>query len=200
MKLKKNGIFYGFAVKGSPADCVKIALQELLNKKPDIILSGINLGSNTGINVLYSGTVAAAIEGAFLGIPSAALSLDARKDADFSFAAGFSRKIISYIKNNKINSHAALNVNIPAVSKNSIKGVSLTRQSLSLHREKYERRIDPRGNIYYWLKGEIFPDEKETNTDANLLVQNIITITPITYDLTCLDDLEKLKTVTLPEI
>ena len=199
-EIKKNSIFYGFAVKGTPADCVKIAVQELLDKKPDIILSGINLGSNTGINVLYSGTVSAAIEGTFLGIPSAALSLDTRKDADFSFAACFSRKVISYINNNKINRHTALNVNIPAVPENRIKGVSLTRQSLSIHREKYERRIDPRENEYYWLTGECSPDENEVDTDTNLLMQNIITITPITYDLTCLNDLERLKTAILPEL
>ena len=199
-EIKKSGIFYGFAVKGTPADCVKIALQELLDKKPDIILSGINLGSNTGINILYSGTVSAAIEGAFMGIPSVALSLDTRKDADFSFAAGFSRKVISYISDNKINRHTALNVNIPAVPENRIKGVSLAKQSLSSHREKYERRVDPRDNIYYWLTGECSQDENEVETDTNLLMQNIITITPITYDLTCLNDLERMKNASLPEI
>jgi len=199
-EIKIKGIFYGFAVKGTPADCVKIAVKELLNKKPDIILSGINLGSNAGINVLYSGTVSAAIEGIFLGIPSAALSLDTRKDADFRFAASFSRKVISYINKNKINSHTALNVNIPAVPKNRIKGVSLARQNLNIHREKYERRIDPRGNVYYWLTGEHLPDETSSNTDVNLLMQNMITITPITYDLTCFNDLESLNNTSLPEI
>jgi 5'-nucleotidase len=199
-EIKKNGAFYGLALNGTPADSVKIAVQELLDKKPDIILSGINLGANVGINVLYSGTVSAATEGAFLGIPSVALSLDTRKDADFSFAAGFSRKVIGYIKENKINNNTALNINIPAVPENKIKGVSLARQSLDIHREKYERRVDPRGNVYYWLTGEFSPDESAKDTDTTLLKQNMITITPITYDLTSLKDLEKMKNIALPEV
>lgn len=199
-KVKKNGVFYGHAVSGTPADSVKIAVQELLEKKPDIILSGINLGSNVGINVLYSGTVSAATEGAFLGIPSAALSLDTRKDADFRFAAGFSRKVISYIVENKINNNTALNVNIPAVPESDIKGVALARQSLNIYREKYERRVDPRGNVYYWLTGEFPPDENTMDTDTTLLKQNMITITPITYNLTSLEDLERMKKFALPEI
>jgi 5'-nucleotidase len=199
-KVEKNGAFYGHAVNGTPADSVKIAVQKILEKKPDIILSGINLGANAGINVLYSGTVSAATEGAILGIPSIALSLDTRKDADFRFAAGFSRKVINYITENNINNHTALNINIPAVPENEIKGVSLARQSLNLNKEKYERRIDPRGNVYYWLTGEFSPDENTTDTDTTLLKQNVITITPITYDLTSLKDLERMKKFTLPEI
>jgi len=199
-EIEKNGTFYGFAVNGTPADCVKIAVQQLLAETPDIILSGINLGANTGINVLYSGTVSAATEGTFLGISSAALSLDAMKDADFGFAAGFSRKIIDYIKDNKVNKNTALNVNIPAVPEKEIKGVSLARQSLTIHREKYEQRIDPRGNVYYWLTGEFSPDERAADTDTALLKQNMITITPITYDLTCLGVLERMKTIPLPQV
>ena len=199
-EIEKNGSFYGFAVNGTPADCVKIAVQQLLAETPDIILSGINLGANTGINVLYSGTVSAATEGTFLGISSAALSLDTVKDADFIFAAGFSRKIIDYIKDNEINKNTALNVNIPAVPEKEIKGIALARQSLTIHREKYEQRIDPRGNVYYWLTGEFSPDEKDSDTDTALLKQNMITITPITYDLTCPGDLERMKSIPLPRV
>jgi len=199
-EIKKNGVFFGLSVNGTPADCVKIAVQELLKQAPDIILSGINLGANVGINVLYSGTVSAATEGTFMGIPSAAISLDTRKDPDFSFAANFSRKVIRYINDNKINRNTALNVNIPAVPEEKIKGVALTRQSLSFHREKYERRIDPRGNVYYWLIGEISPDETAEDSDTKRLMQNMITITPITYDLTCFNELEMLKTIALPEL
>ena len=200
LEIMNGGSFYGFAVNGSPADCVKIAVQEILEKTPDIILSGINPGANTGINILYSGTVSAAIEGTFLGIPSAALSLDSLKDPDFRFAARFSRKIIHYMKENTINNNTAFNVNFPAVPEKEIQGVALARQSLRIHREKYARRIDPRGNVYYWLTGEYSPDESARDTDTNLLMQKMITITPITYDLTCFNALERMRNITLPEI
>ncbi|MBN1104099.1 MAG: 5'/3'-nucleotidase SurE, partial [Deltaproteobacteria bacterium] len=114
-KVRRNGSFFGFGVKGTPADCVKIAVQELLKSPPDIILSGINLGANVGVNVLYSGTVSAATEGAFLGIRSAAISLDARQDPDFRFAARFTREVIRFMEDFGLRERAALNVNIPGL-------------------------------------------------------------------------------------
>ncbi len=113
-KIRKNGMDYGFAVQGTPADCVKIAVQELLEIPPDVILSGINLGANVGVNILYSGTVSAATEGAFLGIRSAAISLDTIKDPDFSFAANFSKELIRFMLMANLQDGIALNVNIPA--------------------------------------------------------------------------------------
>lgn len=199
-KISKNNTFFGYGVNGTPADCVKIAVQELIEKRPDIILSGINHGANVGINVLYSGTVSAATEGTFLGIPSAALSLDAGKNPDFQFAASFSRKIIDYIIKNNLNRNTALNVNIPSVPKDEIRGVALTRQSMRLYTEKYEKRIDPRGNTYYWLTGEFSSGKREKDADTDLLPQKMITITPITYDLTCLKELERLAEKALPEV
>ena len=196
----KNGSFFGFGVSGTPADCVKIAVQELLQAPPDIIISGINLGANVGVNVLYSGTVSAATEGAFLGIRSAAISLNTRKNPDFTFAARFSREIIRFITENDLKNGTALNVNIPPIPAERIKGVSITRQGLGRLKERFERRIDPRGNVYYWLSGEIPVKEEIHDSDCNALKENRITITPITFDLTCKEEIERLRTLPLPLI
>ena len=198
-KVRKNGSFFGYGVNGTPADCVKIAVQELLDFVPDVILSGINLGANVGVNVLYSGTVSAATEGAFLGIKSAALSLNTRRDPDFSFAARFSRSIIQFLKDNKLKKGTALNVNIPAISPGDIGGISVTRQGVGRFKERFERRIDPRGNVYYWLTGETPVEEEAVDTDANALRKNRITINPINYDLTSREDLEHLRNLPLPD-
>jgi 5'-nucleotidase len=196
----KNGGFFGYGVKGTPADCVKIAVQELLGAAPDIILSGINLGANVGVNVLYSGTVSAATEGAFLGIPSAAISLDARRRPDFGFAARFSRELIGFIRQNGLRQRTALNVNIPALPPEGIRGVSFTRQGVARFREKFERRIDPRGNVYYWLSGETPLEEGNPDADARALQEKRITITPISYDLTCEEELSRLRTLPPPAL
>jgi 5'-nucleotidase len=195
----KNGVFFGYGVTGTPADCVKIAVQELLQRPPDIILSGINWGANVGVNVLYSGTVSAATEGAFLGIGAAAISLKGEKNPDYGFAARFSREIIRFITENGLRKGTALNVNIPAVPADKIRGVSITRQDMSRFRERYERRVDPRGNVYYWLTGETPVEEEGPDTDARALKENRITITPITYDLTCLEEVNRLLSSPLPD-
>ena len=195
----KNGSFFGFGVSGTPADCVKIAVQELLQGPPDIIISGINLGANVGVNVLYSGTVSAATEGAFLGIRSAAISLSTRKNPDFTFAARFSREIIRFITENNLKNGTALNVNIPAIPADSIKGISITRQGIGRLKERFERRIDPRGNVYYWLSGEIPVKEEIHDSDCSALKEKRITITPITFDLTSEEEMERLRTLPLPD-
>jgi 5'-nucleotidase len=197
-KINKNGSFFGYAVTGTPADCVKIAVQEVLDRPPEIILSGINLGANVGVNVLYSGTVSAATEGAFLGIKSAAISLNTRQDPDFHFAARFSREIIRFLNENSLKRGTALNVNIPPLGPDKIKGVSLTRQGISRLKERFDRRVDPRGNIYYWLAGERSLEKDTPDTDVVALKQDRITITPIHYDLTSNEDLERLRSVPLP--
>jgi 5'-nucleotidase len=192
-KIHKKGTFYGYAVTGTPADCVKIAVKELLKKSPDVILSGINLGRNVGMDILYSGTVSAATEGAFLGFPSAAISLDTRKSPDFSFAARFSKEIIRFMTENRLKDGTALNVNIPAVPPHKIKGISFTRQGTSRFEERFERRNDPRGNTYYWLTGETLVGDGKSDTDSSELRNKKITITPIQYDLTCVEEVKKLK-------
>ncbi|GAF88697.1 unnamed protein product, partial [marine sediment metagenome] len=192
---KRNGVFFGYGVSGTPSDCVKIAVQEILSQRPDIILSGINLGSNVGINILYSGTASAATEGAFLGFPSVAISLDTKTNPDFSFAARFSRRIIRFVMENGLKEGTALNVNIPAVPEDQIKGISFATQDLGRHRDKYERRKDPRGNVYYWLAGETPVEKSMSNTDLNALTGNGITITPITFDLTDLKEMQRFSSI-----
>ncbi len=193
-KIRRNKTFFGYGVTGTPADCVKIAIQELLNSPPDIILSGINLGANVGVNVLYSGTVSAATEGAFLGIRSAAISLNTLTDPDFSVAAEFSRELIRFMIDSDLKKGTALNVNVPAIPREEIAGVCLARQGTTQVKEFFDRRSDPRGNTYYWLSGETPEEDRNPDTDAVLLKQNKITMTPIYFDLTCDEELGRLKT------
>lgn len=194
-KVMKNGSFFGYSVTGTPADCVKIAVQELLDGPPDIILSGINLGPNVGINILYSGTVSAATEGAFLGVKSAAISLDCRKDPDFGFASLFAKELIRFMMEIGLEEGIALNVNIPDGPPEEIRGVCFTSQGISKFDEKYERRSDPRGNVYYWLSGETLIEDGDTNSDSRALKENRITITPISYNLTSVNELNRLKSL-----
>ncbi|MBK5099509.1 MAG: 5'/3'-nucleotidase SurE [Desulfobacteraceae bacterium] len=199
-EVRKNGVFFGYAVTGTPADCVKIAVQELIERPPDIVLSGINPGANVGVNVLYSGTVSAASEGAFLGIPSAAISLNTRQNPDFRFAARFSKEVIRFLIQSKLKKGTALNVNIPALPPEKITGVCVTRQGTSRFEEHFERRNDPRGNVYYWLTGETPVGNGSPDTDSMALKENKITITPIHYDLTCPEELERLRSMPLPSL
>jgi len=191
-RFMRNGDFFGFAVSGTPADCVKMGVQEILQQKPDMIISGINPGANVGINLLYSGTVSAATEGAFLGIPSVAISLNTKNNPDFGFAAKFSRRMIQFVKGNGLKEGKALNVNIPAIPEDQIKGISVTTQDLVRHRDRYEKRNDPRGNVYYWLASETPVEESIPNTDLMALMENRITITPITFDLTDVKEVKRL--------
>ena len=199
-EVRRNGAFFGYAITGTPADCVKIAVQELLERPPDIILSGINLGANVGVNVLYSGTVSAATEGAFLGIRSAAISLNTRENPDFRFAAQFSKKIIEFMSENDLRAGTALNVNIPATPPEEITGVCVTRQGTARFKECFERRNDPRGNTYYWLSGETPVEDSNPDTDSVALKENKITITPVHYDLTCDEELKRLKVCVPPSL
>lgn len=189
-KFRKNGKFFGYAVAGTPADCVKIGIKELTDQPIDLVISGINLGPNVGIDVIYSGTVSAATEAAILGVPSLAISLDTRNDtADFSFAAKFARKLVLFmLQHPSLLKGTPLNVNIPAIPKDQIKGIVVTKQGSAQMIETFERRVDPRENIYYWLVGEsLINTEKATDTDTTALKNGMITVTPIHYDLTRYD-------------
>jgi len=194
-RLTRNGDFFGFGVSGTPADCVKIAVHELMEQKPDMILSGINPGANVGINILYSGTVSAATEGAFLGIPSIAISLNTKKNPDYRFAARFSRRLIDFVKKNGLNQGIALNVNIPALPEDQITGISFVPQELVRHRDKYEKRNDPRGNVYYWLAYEKSVEQSISESDSKALGENRITITPISFDLTNIAEMKRLASI-----
>jgi len=190
---RKDGNFIGYAVKGTPADCVKIGIKELSDKPVDLVVSGINLGANVGTNVIYSGTVSAATEGVIMGIPSIAISLDAHRNADFSFAARFARKAADFMLKNPMKD-VALNINIPAIPEEEIKGITVARQGRARLIESFEKRVDPRENIYYWLAGETrFSDGEEADSDACALRHCMVSITPIYYDLTRYDVLAELS-------
>jgi 5'-nucleotidase len=192
----KDQKLFGYAVTGTPADCVKIAYWVLLKDetKPDLLISGINLGANTGINVIYSGTVSAATEGAILGIPAFAVSLATLKNPDFGFAADFAKYLAPIVYNHNPPQGVYLNVNIPAVPRSEISGIQVTRQGLATYRENYHVRTDPRNINYYWLTGKKINVEKEISVDDRAIKNNRISITPIHYDLTFypyLSELEK---------
>lgn len=181
--MENNDIMYG--VTGTPADCVKIAVRALLDRKPDLVMSGINLGSNTAVNILYSGTVSAATEGTILGIPSAAISLSVHDYGDFSVAAKTGRKVAQLILTQGLPKGTLLNVNVPAVPEEAITGIRITRQGMSHFQEFYEKKTDPRGRVYYWLCGEMLElDGNDPCTDTSALKENAISITPIRYQLT----------------
>lgn len=192
---RKNGQFMGWAVAGTPADCVKIGLRELSDKPVDLVVSGINLGANVGINVLYSGTVSAATEGAILGVPSIAVSLGTHsRDADFGFAARFARKVARFMLEHNPNRHIPLNVNVPAIPEKDVQGIVVTRQGQARLMEQFEKRVDPRENVYYWLAGETqVADSEDNGTDFLALRNGMISITPIYYDLTRYDVMEELR-------
>ncbi|MFH0810667.1 MAG: 5'/3'-nucleotidase SurE, partial [Pseudomonadota bacterium] len=192
-KISRNGAFLGYGVSGTPADCVKIGVREVMAEPPDLVLSGINLGSNVGINVLYSGTVSAATEGAILGFPSVAVSLDALRHPDFSYAIEFTTRFIELVAQRPPEPGVALSVNVPARPKEEIKGVRLVRQGTSGYVERFEKRVDPREHVYYWQIGGPAIDMGDEGTDIRALSDGYVTVTPIFYDLTHHRELERLR-------
>ena len=176
---------FGFAVEGSPADCVKLGVSELLPRRPDMVVSGINIGLNAGIAVLYSGTVAAAIEGAFFGIPSIAVSLQFDENPDFCRAARLAVQIIRQVLEQRSDDVRLFNLNIPtkALSDESPK-VSVVPMDVRQYGERYERRVDPWGRTYYWATGEPGPAMDDNGTDLSALARGQIALTPLHYDLT----------------
>jgi 5'-nucleotidase len=177
--------FIGWAVEGRPADCVKLALLELLPERPDVIISGLNAGSNAGINVLYSGTVAAAIEGAFYGHTAIAVSLEYdKKIYDFPTAARYARRVIEQILACKPPQGSLFNVNIPVLERGPVKGIKVLPQNVSPYTEKFDRRVNPRGRTYFWASPEFLCPDPHPGTDVEALAEGYITITPLKFDLT----------------
>jgi 5'-nucleotidase len=192
-EVSENGEFLGYAVNGTPADCIKIAVTVLLDEPPELVISGINLGGNMGTCVIYSGTVSGATEAATMGIPSIAISLDTFEDPDFSAAAEFASALAPLVLSKGLPEGVSLNVNVPAVSRERIEGVAITRQGKSRVVETFDKRVDPRNNVYYWMAGEMRLDEVNPGTDCEMVAKNHISITPIHYDLTRHDAIETLK-------
>lgn len=193
-QFSKNGSFFGLAVEGTPADCVKLAVHTLLPRRPDILVSGINHGSNTAINIIYSGTVSAATEGTVLGIPSIAMSLTTYDKPDFRYAAKFARKLASFILKKGMPKGTLLNVNIPSVKEKEIRGIKVTRQGKTRWDDTFEVRRDPYNKEYYWLTGELEVIDHSDDTDQIAVMNNYVSITPIQYDLTDYNLLKKMRT------
>ncbi|NJK34729.1 MAG: 5'/3'-nucleotidase SurE [Oscillatoriales cyanobacterium SM2_2_1] len=173
-----------WACSGTPSDTVKLALDALMPQRPDLVLSGINHGANLGSDVLYSGTVSAAMEGVLEGVPSIAFSLTSFASRDFGAAAGFARRLVGAIAHQPLPAAMLLNVNIPAIPANDICGVVVTRLGIRKYRDLFEKRVDPRGKIYYWLSGEVVEEEAAADTDVQAIRNNYITVTPLHFDLT----------------
>ena len=178
--------FLGWAVEGRPADCVKLALVELLREPPDLVVSGLNAGSNAGINVLYSGTVAAAIEGAFFRLTAVAVSqaYGKPKAVDFASGAATARQVIEEILEAKPEPGSLFNVNIPRQELGPPKGLKVLPQNVSSYQESFVRNVDPRGRTYYWLGADYGCPDPHPDTDETALAEGYITLTPLQFDLT----------------
>ena len=175
----------GWAVEGSPADCVKLAITELCPETPDLVVSGINGGLNAGINVLYSGTVAAAIEGAFFGIESIAVSLEYDPHADFAKAAKIASRVIEQLIEHRGTEPKLYNLNIPSFALKNESRLQIVPMGLDRYGEQYEKRIDPRGREYFWATNLPAPQAGSSQTDLSSLAQGNVTLTALNYDMTC---------------
>lgn len=174
-----------FSCSGTPADCVKLALQELLDKRPDLVVSGINHGSNASINVIYSGTMSAAIEAGIEGIPAIGFSLcDYAWDADFSATGDAIKQIVSEALKNGIPKGTVLNVNIPKTDGVAPRGIKVCRQAHANWKEKFDKRTSPTGKEYYWLTGEFELLDKGEDTDIQALDQGYVSVVPTQFDMT----------------
>jgi len=174
-----------WSCSGTPVDCVKLAVDKILHQKPDICLSGINHGANHSINVIYSGTMSAAIEASIENIPSIGFSLmDYSLEADFTAAKKYARLIVEKVLSKKADKHLCLNVNIPKGDVELIKGVKVCRQAYAKYEEDFEERKDPSGKKYYWLTGIFQNLEKSKDTDVWALENNFVSVVPVQYDLT----------------
>lgn len=171
-----------YAVDGTPTDCINIAVNGILKKKPDLVVSGINKGGNLGDDVTYSGTVSAAMEGTLLGIPSIAISLVSRDDFDFKPAARFAAKLARFVLKKGLPKDTLLNVNVPEGS--DIKGYRVTKQGKRFYGDAVIEKVDPRGKKYYWIGGDVLRWEGGEDTDFEAVANKFISITPVHLDMT----------------
>ncbi|HSW35804.1 MAG TPA: 5'/3'-nucleotidase SurE [Candidatus Limnocylindrales bacterium] len=180
-----NPELIGWAVNGTPSDCVKLAVEAILADKPDLVISGINRGSNLGTDVLYSGTVSAAVEGLIMGIPSVAVSLTGGGDKnDFIFAARFICRLIPQLLEGCLPASTLININVPPGG-DTVRGARVTTLGKRRYRNIFDKRVDPRGSIYYWLAGELVEnDPEDADSDTRAVRDGYISVTPIQFNLT----------------
>ena len=188
LRMNKMNIFgdiEAWQTSGTPVDCVKLAVDKILHRKPDICLSGINHGANHSINVIYSGTMSAAMEASIEGIPSIGFSLlDYSYDADFTASKEIVKKIVTQVLQKKLDKHLLLNVNIPALPPGKIKGIKICKQAYAKYEEDFSERLDPHGKKYYWLTGAFKNFDKAKDTDVWALQHNFVSVVPVQFDLT----------------
>ena len=177
---------------GTPSDCVKFAIGALLDERPELVISGINSGPNLGTEILYSGTVSAAMEGAILKVPSVAVSLVGRSVKHYEVAAEFIARLVKVADGAKLSPSTLLNVNVPNLPAAEIKGVALTELGVREYADRYEKRVDPRGKVYYWLAGEAVEEGESETSDAWAVMHQLISVTPVAFNMTDRDTLKRL--------
>lgn len=193
-KVHVFGDIEAYACTGTPVDCVKLAVDKVLHRKPDLCLSGINHGANHSINVIYSGTMSAAVEAAIESIPSAGFSLlDYNLEADFTGARKYARLVVEKMLTTKLDKHTVFNVNIPSVPVELLNGILVCKQAYAKYEEDFVERTDPNGKKYYWLTGEFVNFDKGTDTDVWALANNYVSVVPVQFDLTNYVLKDKLK-------
>lgn len=191
---KDHDAIQEYSTSGTPVDCVKLATNEILTRKPDLCVSGINHGSNSSINVIYSGTMSAAVEAGIEGIPAIGFSLlDYSWNADFESLKDFVRKITLEVLDKGLPKDTVLNVNFPKLEKSKIKGIKVCRQAKAVWIEKFDKRKTPQGRDYYWLTGEFINQENSEDTDEWALANGYISIVPVQFDLTAYQAIQQIK-------
>jgi 5'-nucleotidase len=198
-EFKREGKFFGYAVSGTPADCIKMGIKNIMKEKPDIVVSGINNGSNSAINIIYSGTVSAAREAAIMDVPSVAISVASHVVKDYSYAGKIAQQIVNLVISKGLRAGTLLNVNVPNLPEEEILGVKLTKQGHSKWDDVFEERIDPYGKKYYWLTGDLIYVDNELERDHFAVVNKYVSVTPIHFDLTDYEMFEKMKSWNIEE-
>jgi 5'-nucleotidase len=189
----KNGSLFGYAVEGTPADCVKMGIRNIMGESPDLVISGINHGSNTAINIIYSGTVSAAREAAIMDVPAIAISVTSHDAKDFRYAGKVAKFLANKVIEHGLPQGTLLNVNVPDYPEKEIAGMLVTEQSKSKWDDIYEKRTDPFGKDYYWLTGKLVEVENEKLSDQLAIKNKYVSVTPIHFDLTDYDTFQKMK-------
>jgi 5'-nucleotidase len=179
------GVRAAWALNGTPSDCIKLAVGAMLDGPPDLVVSGINRGPNLGVDVIYSGTVSAAVEGMMMGFKAIAVSIGAFDDKHYPTAAQAILRMVDDVAAYPFPARTLVNVNVPSVPPEEIRGSMLTKLGVRRYHDKFESRVDLRGRTYYWLAGEVVEVDEEPTADVTAMKQNLISITPVHYDLTC---------------
>lgn len=194
IKLANDQTQIEYSCSGTPVDCVKLAVNEIIKRKPDLCVSGINHGSNSSINVIYSGTMSAAVEAGTMGIPAIGFSLlDFSHEADFNPAKKFVKKIAQQALKNGMPNGVVLNVNIPKLNLQEIKGIKISRQAKAYWQEKFDKRTNPTGRDYYWLTGEFVNEDEGEDTDEWALKHGYVSVVPVQFDLTAHHAIDEFK-------